>query len=105
MGVSQPLGMNNNAIRLDLAGLWRYARYPNYFGEMCMWWGIWLLCIPVFGKSAYWLTVAGPFFVMSLLLFVSGIPLQEKQAQQRWGNEAGFQAYRRSTFLLVPLPK
>lgn len=31
--------------------------------------------------------------------------LQEKQAQQRWGNEAAFQAYRRSTFLLLPLPK
>lgn len=62
--------------RLVRAGLWKYARYPNYFGEMCMWWGIWLLCIPVFGRSAYWLSVASPLFVMSILLFLSGIPLQ-----------------------------
>eukprot|EP00884_Botryococcus_braunii_P012615 jgi/Botrbrau1/21354/Bobra.0184s0063.1 len=94
-----------NKGRYIKTGLWKYSRYPNYFGEMCTWWGIWLMCIPVFGASAYWLTVASPLFVMSLLLFVSGIPLQEKQAQQRWGNEAGYQAYRRSTFLLLPLPK
>ena len=46
-----------------------------------------------------------PLFLMFLLLFVSGVPLQEKQAKERWGSESAYQAYRRSTFLLFPIPK
>jgi steroid 5-alpha reductase family enzyme len=87
-------------------GLWSLARYPNYFGEIVLQCGLWLLCVPSFGKSAAWLTVLGPVFVAILLLFVSGIPLQEAQAKARWGEgDAGYQAYRKRTRLLVPLPK
>ena len=86
-------------------GLWSLARYPNYFGEIVLQSGLWLLCVPSFGKTAAWLTVLGPVFVALLLLFVSGIPLQEKQAETRWGGSAEFKAYRERTRLLVPLPK
>lgn len=92
------------ALSLLCAGVWRYARYPNYGGEMLVWWGLWLLAIPVL-SGGYWVCVISPLFVMGLILFVSGVPLQEKQAQQRWGAEPGYQAYRRATFLLFPLPK
>ena len=51
------------------------------------------------------LAQVSPLFLMFLLLFVSGVPLQEKQAKERWGNETAYQAYRRSTFLLLPIPK
>lgn len=86
-------------------GLWSLARYPNYFGEIVLQCGLWLLCVPSFGKSAAWLTVLGPVFVAFLLLFVSGVPLQEAQAEARWGADEEFKAYRRRTRLLVPLPK
>ena len=89
------------------AGLWSLARYPNYFGEIVLQSGLWLLCVPSFGRSvAGWLTVLGPVFVAFLLLFVSGVPLQEAQAKARWGEgNPGYQAYRKRTRLLVPLPK
>lgn len=71
---------------------------------MLVWWGIWLLAVPVL-SGGYWLCVVSPLFVMALILFVSGVPLQEKQAQRRWGEDPAYQAYRRSTFLLYPIPK
>lgn len=87
------------------AGLWSLARYPNYFGEMTLWWGVWLLAVPSFGRTGAWATVAGPLFVALLLLRVSGIPLQEAQARERWGDDAAFKAYVARTRLLVPVPK
>ncbi len=42
------------------AGVWKYARYPNYGGEMLVWWGLWLLSIPVL-DGGYWVCVVrGP---------------------------------------------
>ena len=26
-------------------GLWKYTRLPNYFGEMLLWWGIWIMSV------------------------------------------------------------
>jgi steroid 5-alpha reductase family enzyme len=85
-------------------GVWHYARYPNYGGEMLVWVGLWLLAIPAL-HGGYWACVVSPLFVMGLILFVSGVPLQEKQAQQRWGQEPAYQAYRQQTSLLFPLPR
>lgn len=108
-----------------MLGLWSLSRYPNYFGEMAVWWGMCIACLPA--MTSPWTYAAGfasPLFVTYLLTCVSGIPLQEKQAcggssvrnassqqsrsqqaQQRWGNEAGYQRYRQTTRLLLPLPK
>ena len=95
-----------NRGRFITTGLWAWARYPNYGGEMAVWAGIWLLCAGSFGgaTSPAWATVLSPLFVASLLLFVSGVPLQEKQAAARWGGDPAFQAYRARTNLLVPVP-
>ena len=87
------------------AGLWSLARYPNYFGEMTLWWGVWLLAMPSFGRTGAWATVLGHVFVALLLLRVSGVPLQEAQARDRWGDDAAFKAYVARTRLLVPVPK
>ena len=65
---------------LATAGPWKYARYPNYGGEILQWWGLWLLSIAVL-SGGYWVCIISPLFLMCLLLFVSGVPLQEKQAR------------------------
>lgn len=60
-------------------GLWRYTRHPNYFGDFCIWWGIFLLAL---GTGAVW-TVVGPLIMSVLLLRVSGVNLLEKTIVER----------------------
>lgn len=85
-------------------GLWSLCRYPNYFGEFCVWIGIWLFCIPSFRKG-YWAATISPIYVFGQIMGLSGVPLQEKQQKERWGDDPDFQEYRRNTWLLLPLPK
>ena len=60
-------------------GLWSLSRYPNYFGESLLWWGIFMACIPYF-TLPYYGTIISPIFITLLLLKVSGIPLLEKSS-------------------------
>jgi steroid 5-alpha reductase family enzyme len=63
-------------------GLWRFTRHPNYFGEACFWWGIWLLALAAGGVAATW-TVVSPLLITTLLLKVSGVALLEKDIGER----------------------
>ncbi len=63
-------------------GLWHYTRHPNYFGEACTWWGLWLLAMGVGGLGAAW-TVVSPLLMTVLLLKVSGVSLLEKDIGER----------------------
>jgi steroid 5-alpha reductase family enzyme len=76
-------------------GLWKYSRHPNYFGEIVMWWSIFVMTIPVPGS---WIGAIGPIVITFLLVYVSGVPLLEK----RYADHAGYQAYRKRTSVLVP---
>jgi steroid 5-alpha reductase family enzyme len=78
-------------------GLWRYSRHPNYFGEVTLWWGIYLLALSAPGG---WMTIIGPLTITFLILKVSGIPLLEK----KYVNNAAFQEYARRTSAFFPLP-
>ena len=69
----------DNKGRVLDAGLWRYTRHPNYFGEFCIWWGFFLLAIPAGG----WWTVYAPVLMSFLLLKVSGVVLMEKDISTR----------------------
>lgn len=81
-------------------GLWRYTRHPNYFGDACAWWGVWLAA-----ASAGWeiaaLTVAGPLFLTFTLVKWSGAALLEQSIAKR---RPGYAAYQRRTSGFVPLP-
>ncbi|KAK4752568.1 hypothetical protein SAY87_021366 [Trapa incisa] len=84
-------------------GLWKYSRHPNYFGEILLWWGIFVASTPVL-EGAEWLVVLGPIFLTLLLLFVSGIPLLEASADKKFGNVVGYRQYKRTTSPLILLP-
>lgn len=76
-------------------GLWRYTRHPNYFGEAVMWWGIFLLVIPVeYGLF----TIISPVAMTYLLLFISGVPLLEKKYQ----DNQNYQKYKKRTNKFIP---
>jgi steroid 5-alpha reductase family enzyme len=87
-------------------GLWSKARYPNYGGEILVWTGMCLFCTAGGGAllegSRMW-SLVSPLFVTFLLTKMSGVPIQEEQAKQRWGQDPTYQAYRKRTNLLFPL--
>ncbi|CAN6298082.1 unnamed protein product [Urochloa humidicola] len=84
-------------------GLWKYSRHPNYFGEIFLWWGVFVASTPVL-SGAEWLVILGPIFLTLLLLFVSGIPLLESSADKRYGRLEEYRVYKNTTSPLIPLP-
>lgn len=83
------------------SGLWQHSRHPNYFGEILLWTGVAVIAIPVL-QGWQWLTLSSPFLVTLLLTSVSGIPLLEKRADDKWGGQADYEAYKKKTPVLVP---
>lgn len=78
-------------------GLWRYTRHPNYFGNACMWWGIWLIaCEAPWG----WATIFAPIIMTYLLTKVSGKDLLEKDM----GKRKNYKIYIQRTSGFFPLP-
>ncbi len=79
------------------SGLWHYTRHPNYFGDACVWIGIFLLA------AQHWpgvLTAFSPAVMVYLLAFGSGKPLLERSMAGR----PGYRAYMRRTSGFVPMP-
>ena len=82
-------------------GLWSRSRHPNYFGEIVLWIGVMLIALPVL-QGWQWVALISPVFVTLLLTRVSGIPLLEKKADQKWGSQADYEAYKKTTPVLIP---
>ena len=83
-----------NAGRVMDRGLWRYTRHPNYFGDFCIWWGLYLIAA---GGGARW-TIASPLLMSFLLLKVSGVTLLEKTIRDRRPDYAAYQARTNAFF-------
>jgi steroid 5-alpha reductase family enzyme len=92
-----------NAGRFIRSGLWRYARHPNYFGEMLCWWGLFVVAAPAF-EGWQWLAASGPLFLTLLLRYGTGVPTVSRKQQERYGHLPEFQRYLQTTNLLVPWP-
>jgi steroid 5-alpha reductase family enzyme len=92
-----------NRGRFISSGLWRYSRHPNYFGEILVWWGLFVFVVPALCGVAF-AVVAGPAFITVLLLFVSGIPPLERSSDEKYGDDPAYREYKRRTSVLIPLP-
>jgi steroid 5-alpha reductase family enzyme len=78
-------------------GLWRYTRHPNYFGDACVWWGLYLLaCTSPWG----WAMVLSPVLMTYLLARGTGKPLMEKHM----GSRPGYAEYVARTSGFIPWP-
>jgi steroid 5-alpha reductase family enzyme len=86
----------NKGVIMD-RGLWAWTRHPNYFGDACVWWGLWLA-----GMAAWvsLLTVLSPVLMTYFLVSATGAKLTEKYMR----NRPGFAEYRSRTSFFVPTP-
>ncbi len=91
---------NNQGKWID-SGLWSYSRHPNYLGEILLWTGIAFFGISCFTglERVAWVS---PIFIYLLLTKVSGIPILDKRALEKWGDDLEYQKYRENTPALLP---
>jgi len=84
-------------------GLWSWSRHPNYFGEIVLWIGVAVIALPVL-RGWQWVTLISPVFVTLLLTRISGVPILEKRADEKWGGQEDYEAYKARTPVLIPRP-
>lgn len=83
-------------------GLWSRSRHPNYVGEIVLWIGVTIIALPLL-QGWQWVALISPVFVTLLLTCISGVPLLEKKADQKWGGQAEYEAYKKTTPVLIPM--
>ncbi len=87
-----------NKGRIMDRGLWAWTRHPNYFGDACLWWGIYLVAADSGWAGAA--TVLSPVLMTYFIYAVTGAKLLEKTMSKR----KGWDAYAARTSIFFPLP-
>lgn len=85
------------------SGVWAWSRHPNYFGEIVLWVGVAIIALPIL-RGWQWVTLISPIFVTLLLTRISGVPILEKRADEKWGGQAEYEDYKKNTPVLIPSP-
>lgn len=80
-------------------GFWRFTRHPNYFGDFCVWWGLYLMA----AAAGAWWSFVGPLLMSVLLMRVSGVTLLEKDIGERRPKYADY--IRRTPAFFPGIPK
>jgi steroid 5-alpha reductase family enzyme len=84
----------DNTGRVMDRGLWKFTRHPNYFGDFCVWWGLYFIA----ASGGAWWTVASPLLMSFLLMKVSGVTLLERSIVERRPNYAEYQTRTNAFF-------
>ena len=81
------------------SGLWKYTRHPNYFGEIAMSWGLFIITISIaFENPLLWITILGPIIYTLLIYFVTGV----KRTEDYLITKPGYEEYMKRTSVLFP---
>jgi steroid 5-alpha reductase family enzyme len=88
-----------NAGKVLSTGLWRYTRHPNYFGDACLWWGLWLIAADTGAVGVA--SIVGPVLLTFLLTRWSGVPTTEGRMRRK---KPDYEAYVARTSAFVPWP-
>ncbi|MET8677389.1 DUF1295 domain-containing protein [Streptomyces sp. NPDC004647] len=87
-----------NRGRIMDRGLWSWTRHPNYFGDFCVWWGLYLITCD--DPAAAGVSAVAPLVMSYLLINGSGKPLLERHM----ANRPGYAEYRARTSGFLPMP-
>ena len=79
-------------------GLWSLTRHPNYFGEVFLWWGVWLIAINI-NQPLSLLTIIGPLAISVLIIKVSGVPLLEN----KYEGDSDWEEYKKNVPKFFPI--
>jgi steroid 5-alpha reductase family enzyme len=81
-------------------GLWAWTRHPNYFGDACVWWGVWLAGAAATGWLPALVTLPAPVTMTWFLAYATGARPLERTMMQR----PGYPEYAARTSMFFPLP-
>lgn len=90
-----------NARRYVDTGLYRIVRCPNYFGEVLMWTGSFIICFGSCCTVGQWLIAAFGYIGIVYVMFSGARRLELRQAET-YGNDPEFQAYIKKTPIIIP---
>lgn len=79
------------------SGLWKYSRHPNYFGEVTLWWGVFVASLSNFN----WLSIMGCVLITLLFIFIS-VPLMENHMTSKTSQYTNYKKSVRT--MLIPFP-
>lgn len=86
-----------NQNQIMQSGLWRYSRHPNYFGEILVWIGFFLIALET---PWGWLAIVSPLTLLWVLLGPLGVGLVERRMKKK--RPEAFADYARRTSVFVP---
>ena len=77
-------------------GLWKYSRHPNYFGEVMVWWGLYIIYLSM--TKSLDVMIVSPILMTSLFIFIS-IPWMERKILK---SRPEYKDYQQRVSMLVP---
>lgn len=90
-----------NAGKFCNIGLYQYSKFPNYFGEIGVWFSIFLMASPILKPAQYW-TIISPLFTLFLLNNVSGAPMLQRSWDKRYGDNKIYLEWKDKTNKYFP---